>query len=85
MDAIVRGKLPGNLKLTGVTPLLKKKNPLDTINYRPVSVLSTISEIFGNLRKSLYQNHLSPYLCKYWKGYSTQQALLVLIEGWKIR
>ena len=46
MDAIVRGKLPGNLKLTDVTPFLKKKNPLDTINYRPVSVLSTISEIF---------------------------------------
>lgn len=46
MDAIVLGKLPGNLKLTDVTPLLKKKNPLDKINYRPVSVLSTISEIF---------------------------------------
>ena len=46
MDAIVRGKLPGNLKLTDVTPLLKTKNPLDKINYRPVSVLSTISEIF---------------------------------------
>ena len=29
------------------------------------------------------QNHLSPYLCGYRKGYSTQQALLALFESWK--
>ena len=28
-------------------------------------------------------NFLSPYLCGYRKGFSTQQALLSLIEKWK--
>ena len=28
-------------------------------------------------------NHLSPQLCGYRKGYSTQQALVFLIEKWK--
>ena len=28
-------------------------------------------------------NYLSPYLCGYRKGYSTQQALVSLIEKWK--
>ena len=27
---------------------------------------------------------LSPYLCGYQKGFSTQQALILLLEKWKI-
>ena len=29
-------------------------------------------------------NYLSPYLCGYRKGFSSQQALLSLIENWKM-
>ena len=29
------------------------------------------------------EEHLSPYLCGYRKGFSTQQALLSLLERWK--
>ena len=77
-DPIISGKLLGNLKLAGVTPVSKMKIPLDKTNYRQVSVLPTISKIFEKI-------YLSPYLCEHRKGYSTQQALLVLIESWKKR
>ena len=88
-DPIISGKLLGNLKSADVTPVSKMKTPLDKTNYRQVSVLPTISKIFEKLiEKQLnhyIQNYLSPYLCEHRKGYSTQQALLVLIESWKKR
>ena len=30
-----------------------------------------------------FRNYLSPYLCGYRKGFSSQQALVSLIENWK--
>ena len=76
-----------NLKLADITPVFKKKNPLHKVNYRPVSVLLGISEVFENLmQKQLsddISNYLSPYLCGYRKGFSSQLALLSLIENWK--
>ena len=29
------------------------------------------------------ENYLSPHLCGYRKSYSSEQALISLIEGWK--
>ena len=86
-DAIISGKLPGNLKLADVTPIFKKKNPLDKANYRPASFLPTFSKIFEKFMKKqlnyYIQNHLSPYLYGYQKGYRTQKALHAVIESWK--
>ena len=56
--------------------------------YRPVSVLPVVSKIFEKLlhkQMSLPINRfLSPYLCGYRKGVSTQQALISLLEKWKL-
>ena len=64
-----------------------QKNRFDKTSYRPVSVSLTISKTFERfIEKQLHhyiQNHLSLDLCGYRKGYSTQQALLALIEMWK--
>ena len=63
---------------------IKKKNPFHKINYRSNSALLTISKIFEKLtgkRLAHYiRNNLSLFLYGYWKGYSTQQALLALIK-----
>ena len=48
-NAIIRGKFPDNLKLEDVTPVFKKKNPLDKTNNGPVSAFPTISRIFEKL------------------------------------
>ena len=43
---LVKQYFPQNLKLADITPVFKKKNPMLAENYRPVSVLSTVSKVF---------------------------------------
>ena len=43
---ITEGKFPEDLKKACVTPLFKKGNPEDPLNYRPISVTSALSKIF---------------------------------------
>ena len=79
------GSFLDNLKLPDITSVFKKKNPLHKVNYRPVGVLPSISKIFEKLMQIIdyISNFLSPYLCRYRKGFSSQQALLSLIKNWK--
>ena len=76
---------PHELKVAHVTPIFKKGWPIK--NYRPVSVLPVVSKIFERLlhkQMSLYVDRfLSPYLCGYWKDFSTKQVLISLLEKWK--
>ena len=80
------GSFSDNLKLANITPVFKKKNPLQKVNYRPVSVLPSISKVFEKVMQKqisgYVSNYLSPYLCGYRKGFSSQQALMSLIENW---
>ena len=73
---VLTGTFPNELKLGNVTPVFKKKNPLKSKNYRPVSVLPVVSKIFERImhkQMSLYvDNFLLPYLCGYRKGFNTQ-------------
>ena len=76
------------MKLADITPVFKKKDHLNKENYRPVSVLPSISKIFEKLMQKqingYINNILSPYLCGgYRKGFSAQLALLSLTEKWK--
>ena len=86
-ESVETGVYPDNLKLADITPVFKKKDPLNKINYRPVSVLPSVSKIFEKLLQhqlvNYIENYLSPHLCGYRKGYSSQQALISLIENWK--
>ena len=56
-------------------------------NYRPISVLPSVSKVFERIILSqlipYIENYLSTYLCGYRKGFSTQYALISLIEKWK--
>ena len=59
-----------------------------TKNYRPISVLPTVSKLLERIMQnqiiSHIENYLSPNLCGYRKGYSTQHALVSLIEKWRV-
>ena len=61
--------------------------PLEKENYRPVSVLPLVSKIYERIMQKqvtlFTEKVLSPYLCGYRKGFSTQQALISLIKRWK--
>ena len=86
-NTILTSNYPDKLKVADVSPIFKKDYPQKSKNYRPVSVLPVVSEVFERLlykQMSLHvEEYLSPYLCGYRKGFSTQQALLSLLEGWK--
>ena len=86
-NTILTSNFPDKLKVADVSPIFKKDDPQKSKNYRPVSVLPVVSKVFERLlykQMSLHvEEYLSPYLCGYRKGFSTQQALLSLLERWK--
>ena len=79
---------PNELKLADITPVLKKGDSTNAKNYRPVSVLPPVSKIYEKLMyKQIFshlEKYLSPQLCGYRTGFSTQHALLSLIENLKM-
>ena len=81
------GTFPSNLKNVDVTPLYKKTDRLLKVNYRPVSILPTLSKVYENvLHTQIYtyfNNIFSKFLCGYRKGYSTQHCLLYMLEKLK--
>ena len=87
-NTLLTSSFPTKLKVVDVSPVFKKDNPLKTKNYRPVSVLPVVSKIFERLLHKQMSLHvdrfLSPYLCGYRKGFSTQQTLISLLQNWKI-
>ena len=86
-DTVIYCEFPNELKKADVTPIFKKDDPTKTKNYRSVSVLPVVSKVFETImhsQTSEYINQLlSPYLCSYRQGSSTQKALVSLIEKWK--
>ena len=78
---------PTDMKAAQVTPVFKKKSPLDKANYRPVSILPTLSKVFeGVLADQLtvfFENIFSPLLSAFRKGLSCQSILIKLVEDWK--
>ena len=78
---------PNALKNADITPAHKKGETTNKENYRPVSVLPTVSKIFErNIYDQIYNYispYLSPYLCGFRKGYSAQDCLVIMLERWK--
>ena len=79
---------PSNLKNADITPTFKKGNRLSKDNYRPISILPTLSKVYEKLlyhEISDYFNCIfSKYLCGLRKYHSTQHCLLFMVEMLKI-
>ena len=64
-----------------------KKDPLDKTNYRPIRILPTVSKMFERILLSQLQRFwnkfLLPLLCGFRKVYSTQCALINLLQKWQ--
>ena len=78
---------PDKLKMAEITPGFKDGDKTCKSNYRPISILPSVSKIFERIiYNSIYEyigKYLSPYLCGFRSGYSTQYCLLYMIEKWK--
>ena len=72
------------LKLAYITPQFIKKIKSQKDNYRPLSILSNISEVYEELMIAqisvYYESILSKYQCEFRNGFSVQQCLLSMLE-----
>ena len=70
-----------------ITPAHKKESTIDKGNYRPISVLPPVSNVFEKLPcdelLDCIKDKFSSLLCGFRKQFSTQDALVRLIERWK--
>ena len=80
-------KFPLSFKLANITPVFKNESRNHKNNYRPVSILPLISEVFEkimNKQLSIYfEEILSKFQYGFRKGFSTQHCLLLMLEKWK--
>ena len=79
--------MPDILKVSKVTPVAKGGDTTNLANYRPISILSTFTQIFEKLvYKQLIcyiekQAILFPHQYGFWKDHSTAQAVWETILG----
>ena len=85
--SIRTGQYPSRWKLGQVTPLFKKDDELNISNYRPVTVLPALTNVFERLLSAqmgdFYQNILSEYVSAYRRHHSCETSLLRLTEDWR--
>ena len=84
---ILENYFPNELKSGDISSLFKTDNAFTKKNYRPITVLSSVSKIFDRL---MYEQvipfaecFLSFLLCGFWKDYNTQRAFLKFVETYK--
>ena len=87
-DCIEDSTFPDKLKCADVTSL-PKSGPTNTrTNFRPISVLPTVSKLFERIMDKQIVTYITPFLssllCGFRKGYSAQHALIRLLEKFKI-
>ena len=82
-ESLTNNKFPDDLKLADVTPVFKSGDKTNVKNYRPISVLPTVSKLLERIMQNQIISHIENYLCGYRKGYGTQHALVSLIEKWR--
>ena len=78
---------PDKAKVAQVIPVYKKGDPLDKKNYRPVSILTSMSKFFEKTialqLESFFDDIFNPFLCAFRRGHGCQTTLLRLVEDWK--
>ena len=75
---------PNELKQADIKPIYKKESKNEKENYRPISILPTLSKTFERRMydqlKDRFDKLLSKYQCGFRNGFSTQHCLLAMIE-----
>ena len=86
-NSLFSSNFPSNLKAADILPTHKKKDKSDIENYRPISILPTLSKIYERcMYDQMYKYFdqiLSKYQCGFRQGYNTQHCLLMMVEKWK--
>ena len=85
--ALQKCEFPSELKLADIVPIHKKAETTLKSNYRPISLLPTVSKLFEKIMfaqiNAFFQDKFFAILCGFRKGHSTQHALLNLLQNWQ--
>ena len=88
-ESLQQGIVPDILKISKITPVDKGGVPTDPANYRPISVLSPLSQIFEKLVYSQVINYIEKFNILFEfqfgfrKGKSTEQAIAEITDNLK--
>ena len=86
-SAIFNCRFPDELKEANVSPKFKSKDATAKPNFRPISVLPSVSKIYERVLKNqitpFFQDKLSVILSGFRECYSTQHALIRILELWR--
>ena len=86
--SVDQAMFPTKLKLADIAPVHKSGNRADKSNYRPVSLLPTMSKIYERLLFHQIDKYINPklskYLCGFRKDFSAQHSLILLLEKCKL-
>ena len=78
---------PDNMKLSELSPSYKKSDNLMEGNYRPVSMLTTVSKLYESLMNDQLLDHFfsmfNDLLSAFRKGHSCQTLLVKCVDDWK--
>ena len=78
---------PKELKWADIIPVFKKGEVCNKENYRPISILPTVSKVFERVIfdqiNKFMEDKFSSLLCGFRKGFSTQTALIKLLQRWQ--
>ena len=78
---------PKAMKFGDISPIPKNNEKTSNVDYRPICTLTPLSKVFerilGDQINPFMNDKLSPMLCGFRKGYSTQHALLNLLGNWR--
>ena len=82
-----KNSFPDELKLADVLPIHKGKEKSVKGNYRPISILPSLSKVFEKIIFSriikFMESKLSILLCGFRSKHSTQHALFKLLQKWQ--
>ena len=85
--SVDRNSFPDEMKDGDVSALFKNSDSFEKKNYRPITVLPSVSKVFERLLANqmlpIMNKFLSPKICGYRQGYNTQHALLKLVDTCK--
>ena len=77
---------PTALKYTDVRPVFKKDDKTDKENYRPISILPTLSKVYErfiyNQMYPYFDKRFSKFQWSFRKGFNAQHCLITMIEKW---
>ena len=78
---------PRRVESSDAIPVFKKEDPNKKANYRPMSLLPMISKIFEGVlfeqTEEFAEKILSPKLCGFRKGHSTEHVFLNQLKNWQ--